>query len=233
MERCLVTCEHAGNRVPERYRAYFRGHEALLASHRGFDAGALSLARDLARSLQAPLFVSTVSRLVIDLNRSIGHPRLYSEATRCAPPELRREILERHYLPYRKRVEAWIERATAAGDRVVHLSAHSFTPVLDGQVRNADVGLLYDPRRPGEAELCRRWASALKGVAGDLVVRLNYPYTGRSDGFTAWLRRCFPAQDYVGIELEVNQRHVARGGAAWGELRRLITASLRTVLSRP
>lgn len=31
----LVTCEHAGNEVPERWRHLFMGEEKLLTSHRG------------------------------------------------------------------------------------------------------------------------------------------------------------------------------------------------------
>ncbi|MCU0841869.1 MAG: N-formylglutamate amidohydrolase [Thiobacillaceae bacterium] len=230
MDRPIVTCEHGGNRVPPPYRPWFSGHAALLASHRGHDAGALAVARDLARALGAPLFLSTVSRLVIDLNRSIGHPRLYSEATRPAPPAVRREILARHYLPYRERVADWVAGQVARGHRVVHVSSHSFTPVLDGETRNADVGLLYDPGRAGEARLCLAWQAALRGMAGDLKVRRNYPYTGRSDGLTAWLRRHFAADRYLGIELEVNQKHVLAGGPAWRELRGLLVASLRESL---
>ena len=223
----LITCEHAGNRVPARYRPLFRDHADLLHSHRGHDPGALLLARELAGALGAPLMVSTVSRLIIDLNRSHGHPRLYSEITRPLPPAARREILLRHYLPYRARVEGWIAAEVDRGGRVLHVSAHSFTPVLGGEVRNADVGLLYDPRRPAEATLCRRWQLALRSLAADIRVRRNYPYTGRSDGLTAWLRRRFPAEGYLGIELEVNQRYPIGGGAAWRELRDLIIAGLR------
>lgn len=227
----LITCEHGGTRVPARYRHLFRGHEDLLHSHRGHDPGALLLARELAAALGAPLVVSTVSRLVIDLNRSPGHPRLYSELTRPLPLAARREILQRHYLPYRARVEGWIADQVERGGRVLHLSAHSFTPVLDGKVRNADVGLLYDPRRPAEAAFCRRWQQALQSLGTDLRVRRNYPYTGRSDGLTAWLRRRFPAERYLGIELEVNQRHPLGGGAAWRELRARIIASLRQTMA--
>ena len=44
----LVTCEHGGNRVPKEYRRLFAGWEPVLASHRGYDPGALTLARELA-----------------------------------------------------------------------------------------------------------------------------------------------------------------------------------------
>ena len=228
--RCLVTCEHGGNRVPAAYRRHFAGHESLLDTHRGYDPGALALARRLAAALGAPLFYATVSRLVVDLNRSPGHPRLYSEATRPALPAVRREILESHYLPYRQRVEGAAAEAIAEGEKVIHLSAHSFTPELDGEERDADIGLLYDPARPGETELARRWQAALKDAAPELRVRRNYPYRGKSDGFTAYLRRRFPAEAYVGIELEINQQQVFRDGKPWRQMQATITAALLQAL---
>jgi len=228
----LITCEHGGNRIPVRYRPLFAGFEALLQSHRGHDPGALALARDMSKTLAAPLFVATTSRLLIDLNRSIGHPSLYSEATRDAPSRVRNEILESHYLPYRDQVEAHIADAIARGSRVIHLASHSFTPQLDGAVRNADIGLLYDPSRPGEADLCRDWQTRLRALAPELKVRRNYPYTGKSDGFTAYLRRHFPAEVYIGIELEINQKHVLMGGRPWRVLRGRVIESLRHAMTQ-
>src|SRR5690348_7421737 len=81
----MVTCEHGGNRIPPRYRALFIGYEALLQTHRGLDPGALTLARELAAALHAPLVASVTSRLLVDLNRSSGHPQLYSQPVRQAP----------------------------------------------------------------------------------------------------------------------------------------------------
>ena len=226
----LITCEHGGNRVPPAYRDLFRGHADLLTSHRGHDPGALGLARDLAKALAAELHYATISRLVIDLNRSLGHPRLYSEITRQAPPDVRRAILAQHYLPYRGRIEKRIADVVARGGQVVHIASHSFTPVLDGDVRKADIGLLYDPSRPGEVDVCARWQASLRVSAPDLRVRRNYPYAGRSDGLTAYLRRRFDAHAYVGIELEVNQKHVFLGGRHWAGMRRLVVAALAAAL---
>ncbi len=163
----LITCEHGGNRVPEPYRPLFRGMDRLLRSHRGYDPGALTIARELAGALRAPLFVSTTTRLLIDLNRSVGHPRLYSEATRKTPAEVRRRILERYYLPYRTEAQ----ESGAAGRRVVHIASHSLAPELDGEIRDADVGLLYDPGRTGEVELCNRWRDLLRARAPQFKVR--------------------------------------------------------------
>ncbi|MGE5320448.1 MAG: N-formylglutamate amidohydrolase, partial [Hyphomicrobiaceae bacterium] len=226
----LITCEHGGNRIPARYRHLFAGLEDLLASHRGYDPGALVMAEALAGALEAPLFVSTTSRLLIELNRSLGHPRLYSVATRSAPPSVRQEILERHYLPYRSAAETHIREAIARGMRVVHLSSHSFTPELDGRIRDADVGLLYDPARAGEVELCRRWQLQLRSLMRGWKIRRNYPYTGKSDGFTAYLRRCFPADAYVGIELEINQKHVSNQPQQWRDFRCRVIEALRQAM---
>lgn len=226
----LISCEHAGRRIPARYRRLFAGHEALLDSHRGHDPGALALARKLAAAFGAPLFYSTVSRLLIDLNRSVGHPRLYSTVTRPLPAAARHEILARFYLPYRDRVLAHAARAIEHGHRVVHISSHSFTPVLDGEARRADVGLLYDPTRRGESALARAWQSRLEALGPEWKVRRNYPYRGSSDGLTAHLRKRFPPDRYVGVELEINQKHVFAGGRTWKRLRRLLIETLADAL---
>ena len=222
----LITCEHGGNRIPAAYLGCFAGQEDLLQSHRGHDPGALAMARELAQRLDAPLHYSTVSRLLVDLNRSPRHPRLHSETIRAQREEVRQDIVERHYLPYRGRVEAEIANVIESSGRVIHISSHSFTPVLDGVVRTADIGLLYDPARAGEAALSRAWLEALKAQAPALRLRRNYPYRGTSDGFTAWLRRRFAADQYIGVELEINQAMVFAGGSAWRRLRGAVCASL-------
>lgn len=186
------------------------------------------MARSLAAAFKAPLVISTVSRLLVDLNRSIGHPRLFSAATRGLPAKLRSQIVEQHYRPYRDQVEHLVARAVARGRRVIHISSHSFTPQLNGQVRYADVGLLYHPARPGETELCARWKASLAGLAPELRVRRNYPYAGKGDGLTSHLRLRFPPGAYVGIELEINQSIVLAAGRRWTALRRVLVDSLRS-----
>ena len=223
----LVTCEHGGNRIPAPYRQLFRGRRALLHSHRGYDPGALAMARALARAFRAPFVTSTVSRLLVDLNRSIGHPQLFSAATRGAPPRLRAKIVEEHYRPFRMQAERLVRQAVSRGRRVIHISSHSFAAQLDGKLRAADVGLLYHPARRGEAELCARWKASLALAAPQLRVRRNYPYAGKGDGLTSHFRKRFPHGAYVGIELEVNQRIVLAAGRHWTRVRSLLIDSLR------
>jgi predicted N-formylglutamate amidohydrolase len=224
--RFIVTCEHGGNRVPARYSARFTGWEHRLESHRGFDAGALSMAHDLARAVGAPLVASRVTRLLVDLNRSIGHPQLHSRALRGVSPDEIQRILDEHYTPYRRRVERLVARGAEGGRRVVHISSHSFTPRLAGEVRRADIGLLYDPSRPGERALARHWKSAIHDCNPGLRVRRNYPYEGKNDGLTSYLRQRYGPRSYVGVELEINQAIARRGGRSWTRLRKTLVRAL-------
>jgi predicted N-formylglutamate amidohydrolase len=230
-DRLILTCEHAGNVVPATYRSLFFEHRHLLPTHRGWDPGALLLAREMAERFSAPLYFETTTRLLVDLNRSVGTPDLHSEATRHMPLAERRRILDRYYHPHRRRVdEAMAGAVRTSRDRIVHIASHSFTPELHGHVRTADVGLLYDPGRPGEVAFCTKWLEALRRADPSLRLRRNYPYLGKSDGVAQVLRRKYPPGRYVGIELEVNQRYVERGGPAWPKVRRTLIETLAEVL---
>lgn len=208
----ILSCEHGGNAVPPEYAALFSSQRAVkaLAGHRGADIGALGLAEALAERLDAPLFAATVSRLLVDLNRSVGHPRLLSEFSRVLGETARRRLIAAHYDPHRDRVIEAIRGAVDQGCCVYHVAVHSFTPRLGSCERNADIGLLYDPVRPLERAFCARWRRHLRTADGALRVRRNYPYLGKTDGFTTHLRRQFGPGSYLGIELEVNQRLLRR-----------------------
>lgn len=232
---CVVTCEHGGNRVPPEHAHLFVGLGEELAGQRGWDPGALEIAGDLAHALGAEMVVATVTRLLVDLNRSPGHPRLFSEATRGLPPWEREEILRRYYHPHRNRVRDIVAGNLSSGGLVLHIAAHSFTPVLSGVERMADVGLLYDPSREAEVRFCRLWREALHAYDSALVVRRNYPYKGVSDGLATSLRKEVGPR-YMGVELEVNQKLVAMdgasGGEGWKRLCGVLARSARTALER-
>ena len=226
----MFTCEHGGNRVPSAYALHFIGCSELLRSHRGFDAGALRLAREAARRFKAPLEAATVTRLLVDLNRSLTNRNVWSAQTRGLSVSRRQRIAQQYYTPYRDRVDACVRQAVASGHRVVHVSVHSFTPSLNGQPRVADIGLLYDPGRPGETALAARWQRALRDDIPSLRVRRNYPYAGKNDGLTSSLRTQFSGDDYVGIEIELNQALTRGGLGAWKVIRQSVITTLDSVL---
>lgn len=231
-ERIVLTCEHGGNLIPAPFAPLFGGRRRLLDSHRGFDPGALDLAGRLAADLRAPLTFALVSRLLVDLNRSLDNPDLFSQITRGLPARTRREILAAHYTPYRSHITRQIRSLAGRAAPVLHLSVHSFTPVLRGRRRTADVGILFDPARPREVAAADRLRRAIHGTRPELVVRSNYPYLGTDDGFTTHLRTLFPDRIYAGIELEINQRFPRGPEPAWLRLCDHISAAVKLAWAR-
>lgn len=200
----LLTCEHASNRVPRRYLPLFASQRHFLESHCGYDIGAKDSAQTIANALSWPLICGSTTRLLVDLNRSLGHPSLFSPITRSLDQRTRQVILDRYYHPYRQRVLDLIEEKTASGYCVIHFSCHSFTPVFHSVERRMDLGILYDPTRLLEKHLAHVIRNSLCEETS-MKVRLNAPYKGISDGFVASLRRAFSGDQYVGLEIEINQ----------------------------
>lgn len=202
----ILTCEHGGNEIPPDYFPLFEKAGQVLRSHRGYDPGALDLFKSL-QDLASFQKYHTVSRLLVELNRSLHHPQLFSAFTKNLPSEEKKKILQEYYFPYRRAVEDHIQKCLFRRENVLHLSIHSFTPQLNGEVRNADIGLLYDPGRKAEKEISIKLRSLLLQEDSAFKIRFNYPYRGKADGFTTSLRKKFPS-NYAGIEIEVNQKYV-------------------------
>ncbi len=224
----LLSCEHGGREVPPAYEHLFRGADDLLASHRGWDIGALGVALRMASGVPAPLVFTTVTRLLVDANRSLGHPELLSRFTRDLPRPDRDRIVREHHAPHRSTVTRLVQAAIAAGHEVLHVSVHSCTDVLDGSRRKLDVAFLLDDARPREQDLCERWRRALHTLAPTLRCPFNEPYHGRDDGLTTELRGRCAAADYLGIELEIRQGLIP-DDAAQRRIADLLAESLRSL----
>ncbi len=199
----LITCEHAGKAVPGEWQHLFEGRQSLLDSHRGYDRGSLDVGQALAASLSAPLLAGTVTRLLVDLNRSRGHPRHFSELTRRLPAADKDRVDAEFWWPHWSRYREYLEHLPG---QIVHIACHSFVPVLDGKFRTADIGLLYDPKRRREASWCGRLADAIERRLPAVRARMNYPYRGTSNGMGQQHRPLFNDQRLITMELEVNQR---------------------------
>lgn len=222
-----LTCEHAGNRVPRGFAPLFSHWSHLLNSHRGWDPGAAELAACLAKSQGCPAESSGVTRLLVDLNRSIGSRTLFSEVTRGLGRVEKEHILREYYFPFRNRVSEDVASLLKSGS-VTHISIHSFVPVLQGRRRETDVGILFDPGRKEEQEFARWWKDAIERVLPELRVRFNYPYRGTADGHVTALRRRYP-ENYRGVELEVNQG-LAEEQKVWQRVMVSLARSLHGVL---
>ena len=102
---------------------------------------------------------------------------------------------------------------------------------MNGKVRTADVGLLYDPARSGELQLSARWKAMLARALPWARVRRNYPYAGSDDGFMPYLRGRFRPADYIGVEIEFNQAHALGAPRRFKALRAAVVGSLRAALT--
>jgi predicted N-formylglutamate amidohydrolase len=147
---------------------------------------------------------------------------VFSEFT----PEQAHAELTRHHNDWRDDVRFQADELLGKG-RLLHVSCHSFTPELRGHVRNAEIGLLYDPRVKLERATADAWHESLTAALPDMRVRRNYPYKGVSDGITTWLRRKLPPGKYAGFEIELNQAFCAKPASSWSTVRRAVIGAIR------
>lgn len=202
--KIVLTCEHAGNKIPKKYQLLFRKANSILNSHRGYDFGAYLLFKRLSSYSDFSKYTQ-ISRLLIDTNRSLGNNKLYSEITKILPNEMREEIFNNYYLPYRSEVEGYI-KSHIKKEKIFHFSLHTFTPILNSKIRDCDIGILFNPKNNFEKAIALNYRDILRQNFPKYRIRFNYPYKGSSDGFTTYLKERYSYKKYAGIELEVNQK---------------------------
>jgi len=228
---CIISCEHASNRVPQRFTHLFKGKEEILSSHQAYDRGGATLSERLAKSSKSSTYLGSITRLLIDLNRSPSNSKsLYSAYSKKLDINARELLLEKYYLPYREKVEGAVAGIIDKGQPVLHISVHSFTPAKNGKVRKADIGMLYDPARKYEKDICAFLVKFLQIKMGSLRVRKNYPYLGKTDGFTSFLRKKHPAHLYAGIEIEINQNLLFTNEIKKKKIETLLTEGVEIIL---
>jgi predicted N-formylglutamate amidohydrolase len=226
----LITCEHGGNKIPDQYRHLFQGADSVLQTHRGFDIGALEMALFMAQELNCDFFYSIISRLLIEQNRSPDSPELFSDFTNALPENEKQSIIKQFYDPYRKQVDLAVKNNIYSDKNVLHLSIHTFTPCLNGKIRKADIGILFDESRKKELAFSQKLKKRIKKLHKEYNVRKNYPYKGTDDGLTKWLREKYPA-NYMGIELEINSK-LCENRESWNNCQQVITEAVKRLLKK-
>ena len=176
----LLICDHASNFIP-RALQQLGLDEAELARHIAWDIGAAEATRALAPRLDARALLSHFSRLIIDPNRWPQDPTLVPQITdgTVVPGNrnLSAEALEaRHasfYRPYHEAIEAEIEGRLARGETPALVSIHSFTPVMRGEERPWQIGVLWAQ----DGRIAQPLIARLR--ARGLTVGDNEPYSAR------------------------------------------------------
>lgn len=201
----MLTCEHASNRLPAAFKKAVP--ESVLNTHRAYDIGALAVFRKLVKFAKPEFYCEgKYSRLFVDLNRTITNKSAFSEyyeqLDKATASKVKAQATA-YWSEYRAVIEKFVK--ANAKKEIIHLGIHSFTPELNGKVRNTDIGILYDPSRPKECELAQVIKAEIKRLHPEMKVRFNYPYKGTSDGLTTTLRKKIGPR-YAGLEIEINQK---------------------------
>ncbi len=206
----VIVCDHASNRIPERY-----GDMGLSpverASHIAWDPGALAVSRALSTMTDAPLVASTVSRLIIDCNRDLDAPDLIwtlSEATRIEAnedlaEEERAYRIEHFHRPFHDAIDALLDARRDAGREMVLICMHSFTPVYLGVARPWPIGLIH----AHDDRLTVALGAALLAESPGLNVGWNEPYAALN-GVTLTLEKHGDARGLPATMIEIRNDEI-------------------------
>lgn len=222
----LLLCDHASNHVPDDIDLGI--DPALLDRHIAIDIGAAPLTRALASALDAPAILATVSRLVIDLNREVGHGGLIPERsdghTIFGNVDLDpADRIARFHRPYHATIEAEIDRWRPT----LIVAVHSFTPALEtgGADRPWEVGILSNRDRRA-ADIILSLLMKQGFAVGD-----NQPYSGEL--LNATLDRHAEGNGIPSFSLEIRNDRIGddAGVARWAEILAPIIATVRNRLA--
>ena len=206
----VLACEHASNRIPRALNNLGLA-ESSLNSHIAWDTGAAAVARLMADRLDAALVMPRFSRLVVDCNRSPDADAAILDVSdgctipgntdlSCASRTARHKAI---YAPFHERLGHLLASRRNAGNPPVLATIHSFTPVMAGQTRDVDIGILHDSDgRLADAVL------ALAQTKFDLNVARNAPYSPR-DGVTHTLGRHALPYRHLNVMFEMHNTLVS------------------------
>lgn len=172
-----LCCEHASARIPEPWRVA-GPDRPWMETHWAIDLGARALTLDLARRLGAPAVLARFNRLLCDANRPEHAPDLCRPEVEGHTLSFNREVdaaerqrrLARFHRPYHARIDQMLAESPAQ----LLFSVHTFTPRYLDQVREVQLGVLFDLHD----ELGARLAALLEPTG--LVVEQNAPWSGKA-----------------------------------------------------
>lgn len=147
----LLVCDHASCRFPKSLGDMGLDPFARRC-HLAVDIGAGPLTERLAASLGVTAVLAQYSRLVVDCNRQLMDPSSNLEFgdgilvtgnrnLHKAEKDLRANAL---YWPYHDAVDKQVKRLQSVGPAPAFIAVHSFTPVMNGEARPWEIGVLWD-----------------------------------------------------------------------------------------
>lgn len=191
----IITCEHGGNQIPIRYRSLF--DEKVLLQPSAWDEGALDIALSLAEAMDVPCFAHQTSRLLVDVDLSLGNSALFTLQSTLLGDADRQNILERYYFPYRLRLESTIAMSDKA---LLHVSLHTT------HEQEEDVTLIFNSKRTLENQCVDLLIEVLRNAPGRFHVALHDVDNVLNDSIIQYLRTRFDDEAYAGLTLIVHKR---------------------------
>lgn len=201
----LISCEHGSNKVPAKYMHLFGEKKLLLKTPQAYEVGALKIAEFIQDKLNCDLVTAKVSRLLIDCDHGLHHRNCFSKYSKKLSLEEKGELIDTYYHPYHNTIKKKIIAHIEKEQQVLHLSIHTFQPILKRILLNTAVGVLYHPHRHAEKEVSRIIHSLLLQQTPSYKTRMNYPFSGKNDFVLQSFRKQFEEKDYLGIKLDINQ----------------------------
>lgn len=205
----LLVCDHASRRFPRALGTMGLDPFARRC-HLALDIGAGALTEAIADDLSVTAVFCEYSRLIVDCNRQLMDPGAFLEfgdgmiipGNRNLHKEDKQRRADAIYWPYHGAIEAEIERLQRAGVMPLFVSIHSFTPVMNGESRTWEMGILWDQDRPTS----KLFVDGLRD-AGYLVGD-NEPYSGKApQDFTIDHHAEPIAMPHVGVEIRQDLIH--------------------------
>lgn len=224
----LLICDHASRRFPAALGTMGLDPVARLC-HLALDIGAGALTERLASTLSATAVLCEYSRLVVDCNRLLMDPSAFLEfgdgvvvpGNRNLHAEDKKMREDEIYWPYHRAVESQVERLQATGRPPIFLAVHSFTPVLNGESRPWEIGVLWDTDRVTAEILIHDLREAGFHV-GD-----NEPYSGKAPhDFTIDHHAEATGLPHAGIEIRQDLIDDEQGVATICEVLQAVIATL-------
>lgn len=216
----LLIGDHAGAAIP-----IGLGDLGLSAAdqrrHIAVDIGVHGLGHVLARLLDAPFVYQPYSRLVVDCNRDPTHPESIparSDGTvicgnhglSLAAKAMRTQSIHR---PYHQAIADLIGTRMAAGRDTILVSLHSFTPILNGNIRPWEIGVLY---WRGKTDFALSMLNQLRSIE-DIIVGDNAPYAMDATDYTVPFHAFPNALRYAEIEVRQDLIEDVQGQLLWAE----------------
>jgi predicted N-formylglutamate amidohydrolase len=177
----LLVCDHASCRLPKSLGDMGLDPFARRC-HLAVDIGAGPLTERLAASLGVTAVLAQYSRLVVDCNRQLMDPGAFlqfgdgilvpgNRNLHQVDKDLRANAL---YRPYHEAVDKQVQRLQSAGPAPSFIAVHSFTPVMNGEARPWEMGVLWDTDTRLR-DIFLEDFSAAGYLVGD-----NEPYSGKA-----------------------------------------------------